>query len=51
MVALPDGRIQTTSYEASPSQGYTARVSYQGQASQEKQTENTREAQEEVELD
>ena len=30
VVALPDGRIQTTRYEASPRLGYRARVSYQG---------------------
>ena len=29
MVALPDGRVQTTRYEASPSHGYRAQVSYQ----------------------
>ena len=32
-IALPDGRIQTTRYEASPRHGYRAQVSYQGQAS------------------
>ena len=33
VVALPDGRIQTTRYEASPRLGYRAQVSYQGRAS------------------
>ena len=51
VVALPDGRIQTTRYEASPRLGYRAQVSYQGQARQEKQKENSREAQKEVPLD
>ena len=31
VIALPDGRIQTTSYTADPINGYVAEVSYQGE--------------------
>merc|ERR1711892_112960 len=30
VIALPDGRIQTTSYTADPVNGYVAEVTYQG---------------------
>lgn len=30
VIALPDGRIQTTSYTADPLNGYVAEVSYTG---------------------
>ena len=30
VIALPDGRIQTTKYTADPVQGYRAEVTYQG---------------------
>ena len=33
VIALPDGRIQTTSYTADPRLGFVADVSYQGEAS------------------
>ena len=64
VVALPDGRVQTTRYEASPSLGYRAQVSYQpphqaphqapqeapdnGQAAKEQQKEKEAAAEEEV---
>merc|ERR1711954_7139 len=32
VIALPDGRIQTTKYTADPIQGFIAEVSYEGQA-------------------
>ena len=31
VIALPDGRVQTTKYTADPVNGYVAQVSYQGE--------------------
>ena len=31
VIALPDGRVQTTKYTADPVRGYVAQVSYQGE--------------------
>ena len=31
VIALPDGRVQTTKYTADPVNGYVAKVSYQGE--------------------